>query len=172
VKNSLSHIKRVASRTCIIFFLFLLTSCASIVSKSSYPVFIDSNPTESRLTVTDKKGQIVYQGKTPKTLKLNASAGYFSRAAYIIKIEHEDFETSTTTIEAKIDGWYFGNIVFGGFIGFLLVDPLTGAMYKIDDHTIYEKLYFEGYQGLYISPFEEMPEDIKSALVELSPNQQ
>ena len=27
-----------------------------------------------------------------------------------------------------MNGWYIGNILFGGLIGFLIVDPLTGAM--------------------------------------------
>jgi hypothetical protein len=32
-----------------------------------------------------------------------------------------------------MDGWYIGNILFGGLIGILIVDPLTGAMWKLDD---------------------------------------
>jgi hypothetical protein len=31
-----------------------------------------------------------------------------------------------------MDGWYLGNIVFGGLVGLLVVDPLTGAMWKLD----------------------------------------
>jgi hypothetical protein len=37
----------------------------------------------------------------------------------------------TTWINARIDGWYFANLFLGGWIGMLLVDPLTGAMWKI-----------------------------------------
>ncbi|WP_174263189.1 CsgG/HfaB family protein [Citrifermentans bemidjiense] len=32
-----------------------------------------------------------------------------------------------------MNGWYWGNIVFGGVIGLLIVDPATGAMWKMDD---------------------------------------
>jgi hypothetical protein len=32
-----------------------------------------------------------------------------------------------------MDGWYIGNILFGGVIGFLIVDPATGAMWKLGD---------------------------------------
>ncbi|HKK38748.1 MAG TPA: hypothetical protein VJ949_04995 [Cryomorphaceae bacterium] len=151
------------------FFLFLilvLPSCATIVSNSRYPVYIDSNPTEARLTVTNRKGEVVYQGHTPKTLKLDASNGYFSRAIYTIKFEHEDFVSSTVRLEATVDGWYFGNFLFAGLIGFLVVDPLTGAMYKIEEPAIYEKLHFEGYQGLHISPFEDLPSDLRENLVQ------
>jgi hypothetical protein len=38
-------------------------------------------------------------------------------------------EKTTLGLEPTIDGWYFGNILFGGLIGMLIVDPLTGAMY-------------------------------------------
>jgi hypothetical protein len=36
-------------------------------------------------------------------------------------------------ITSKIDGWYFANIVFGGLIGMVIVDPATGAMFKLPD---------------------------------------
>jgi len=32
-----------------------------------------------------------------------------------------------------MSGWYWGNILIGGLIGMLVVDPLTGAMYKLPD---------------------------------------
>ena len=31
--------------------------------------------------------------------------------------------------------YYIGNIVFGGLIGLLIVDPATGAMYKLPETT-------------------------------------
>ncbi|KGQ53534.1 hypothetical protein IO44_11000, partial [Gallibacterium anatis str. Avicor] len=34
-------------------------------------------------------------------------------------------------VTPKIDGWYIGNILFGGIVGLLIVDPITGAMYKL-----------------------------------------
>jgi len=35
----------------------------------------------------------------------------------------------------SISGWYWGNILFGGLIGMLIVDPITGAMYKLPKNT-------------------------------------
>jgi hypothetical protein len=152
----------------LLILILILPSCATILSKSKYPVFIDSNPTEAKLTVTNRNGAIVYSGRTPKTLILEASNGYFSKAVYTIKFEHEDFETSIVRIEARIDGWYFGNIPFFLFFGMLVIDPLTGAMYKIDRPAVYEKLYFKGYEGLHISPFEKLPKDIQENLVQIN----
>ncbi len=35
-----------------------------------------------------------------------------------------------------MNGWYWGNFAIGGLIGFLIVDPLTGAMYRIKDEEV------------------------------------
>jgi hypothetical protein len=51
------------------------------------------------------------------------------------------YETKKINVECSINGWYFGNIVFGGLIGFLIVDPVTGAMFKLDHPGIYETLH-------------------------------
>lgn len=153
-----------------IILLMSFSACASIVSRRAYPIFIDSNPTEARLTVTNESGDTVYTGRTPKTPKLDAYDGYFSRARYEISFEHPDFETAKVRLEAKLDGWYFGNFLFGYLVGFLIVDPLTGAMYKIDERQVFEKLHFKTESSLYIAPFESLPPEIQSNLQELSPN--
>jgi hypothetical protein len=38
-------------------------------------------------------------------------------------------------LTADIDGWYFGNLLFGGLIGILIVDPATGAMWKLPENV-------------------------------------
>jgi hypothetical protein len=35
-------------------------------------------------------------------------------------------------LTSTIDGWYWGNLLIGGIIGMVFVDPLTGAMWKLD----------------------------------------
>ena len=37
----------------------------------------------------------------------------------------------THSVTAGLNGWYFGNILIGGLVGMLIVDPLTGAMYRM-----------------------------------------
>ena len=39
-------------------------------------------------------------------------------------------------IQGKLDGWYFGNLLFGGLIGMVIVDPITGAMYRLEKSYI------------------------------------
>lgn len=120
--------------------ILFATSCASIVSKSSYPISINSTPSEAKITITDKKGIEFYSGNTPATLKLKASSGFFSKARYQVKFEKVGYDTKTVPVEFKLDGWYFGNILFGGLLGLLIVDPATGAMYKLDTEALNEAL--------------------------------
>jgi hypothetical protein len=39
-------------------------------------------------------------------------------------------------VDSRINGWYVGNIVFGGLIGWLIVDPLTGAMWTLNTEHV------------------------------------
>ncbi|WIO75153.1 hypothetical protein QP938_04390 [Porticoccaceae bacterium LTM1] len=107
------------------------TGCASIVSDSSYPVAISSNPSGAQFTITDKSGRTVHSGTTPNTVILESGAGFFSGEDYTITYNKEGYGKQTARLKAGIDGWYFGNLLIGGLIGMLIVDPATGAMYKL-----------------------------------------
>jgi hypothetical protein len=50
------------------------------------------------------------------------------------------YDTKTVPVEFKLDGWYFGNILLGGLIGMLIIDPATGAMYKLETEFLNETL--------------------------------
>lgn len=149
----------------------LTTSCASIVSKSSWPIMISSNPSEAKITITDKKGVDIYTGFTPTTLKLKSGSGFFGKARYQVKLEKEGFQTKIVPIEFKLNGWYFGNILFGGFIGLLIVDPATGAMYRLETETINETLQRENtvsqVQELRIMDINQLTEEQRKHLVKL-----
>lgn len=149
----------------------LTTSCASIVSKSSWPIMISSNPSEAKITITDKKGVDIYTGVTPTSIKLKSGSGFFGKARYQVKLEKEGFQTKTVPIEFKLNGWYFGNILFGGFIGLLIVDPATGAMYRLETEVVNETLLKEGataqVRELKIIDINQLTEEQKKALVKL-----
>jgi len=120
--------------------LIILSGCASIVSMSSYPISINSTPSGAKINVNNKKGMTVYSGNTPANFKLKAGAGFFSKASYTVSFNMDGYDTRTVPIDFKLDGWYFGNIIFGGLIGILIVDPATGAMWKLDTEFVNETL--------------------------------
>ncbi len=113
----------------------IMSGCSSIVSKSDYAVAISSNPGGSSFVITNRAGQKVESGVTPSTVTLRSSSGYFKGEAYTIVLNKEGFTEKTYTITSSVDGWYFGNILLGGLIGMLIVDPATGAMYNLPDRV-------------------------------------
>lgn len=116
--------------------LVLTTGCASIVSRSKYDVTINSVPTQAVVRVLDRKGVEVAAGQTPVTLRLKAGNGFFRSARYTLVFSKEGYEDKHMPLETNLDPWYLGNLLFGGVIGFLIVDPATGAMWKIEDSMI------------------------------------
>lgn len=111
----------------------MCSGCASIVSKSQYPVNVSSSPTGAKLIVSNKQGIDILEGNTPTIVTLEMKDGYFSGQKYTFELEKEGYFPQTVVVDTKIDGWYIGNLCFGGVIGFLIVDPLTGAMWKVDE---------------------------------------
>jgi hypothetical protein len=106
----------------------LSTGCASIVSKSHWPVTVTSDPPGQSVTVRNEEGSVVHSGTTPFTVTLPASNGFFGKMDYTLEGPH-----GTVPMDASLNFWYFGNIIFGGLIGILIVDPLTGAMWTLPD---------------------------------------
>ena len=120
-------------RVCILTLALLLTTgCASIVSKSKYPVAITTEPAAAKIEIKDQDGVVRFAGTTPTTAILDAGKGYFTRARYTVTASKEGYNPATLPLENSIDGWYWGNIALGGLIGFFIVDPITGAMFQID----------------------------------------
>jgi hypothetical protein len=127
--------------------LLLGNSCATIVSKSRYPVAISSQPPGATFTITDIDGKEVFNGVTPMAVPLKSGAGYFQKQEYTIKFTMPGYEAKTATVKADFNGWYIGNLLFGGVIGLLIVDPLTGAMYRINDTQV-QGVLTTGGQGM------------------------
>ena len=107
------------------------SGCASIVSKSTYPVTVTSEPSGAVVTIKNKHGIAMHKGTTPLTVTLPAGAGYFSPGDYSLDFEMLGYQPKRSIMQAGVDPWYIGNLVFGGAIGFLIVDPLTGAMWTL-----------------------------------------
>lgn len=80
----------------------------------------------------------------------------------------EGYESKKINIECKLNGWYFGNILIGGLIGFLIVDPATGAMYKLDSEGITENLTKVPAASLNIIDKNNIPPNWKAHLVKLN----
>jgi TPR repeat protein len=110
-----------------------MTGCASIVSHSKYKVDIRSEPPGADFEIQTSTHKPVAKGRTPATVTLNASARYFVPETYTVTFTKNGYHEEQKQVVAAMDPWYMGNILFGGLIGILLVDPLTGAMWKLPE---------------------------------------
>jgi hypothetical protein len=133
VKKKEMRMQKFVITVAMLGFVLFGSGCTTIVGKSKSPVTILSNPIGARVTIKDKSGVVVQKGVTPMTAVLPASAGYFKSAEYQLAFEKDGYDpTSSPTLKPRVNGWYFGNIIFCCGVGFL-IDPATGKMWEFDN---------------------------------------
>ncbi|MBT0726699.1 hypothetical protein [Rosenbergiella australiborealis] len=117
----------------VLFFIFSLTGCATIVGNDTQLVQVNSDPSGTSFQIKDDLDTVVAQGTTPQGVTLAKSDGsYFGKKNYQITFSKEGYSPVTLPLKASANGWYIGgNIIFGGLIGWLAVDPFNGGMYTL-----------------------------------------
>jgi len=173
IKNISMKLKFLKVTTILMASIFLFSSCATIFTKTTYPLAVNTEPSGAKVVITNKKGIEVFRGETPTSLKLKSSNGFFSKAEYSLKFTLPGYKEKTVTVSSSIDGWYWANILLGGVIGMLIVDPATGAMWKLDKEHINETLYPSSIGSidnpeLRILDINNIPADWKEYLVKLN----
>ena len=118
----------------------LMGGCASIVHNGNRLITINSDPPGATASIRTEEGKIVDARKTPCTVSLEPKRGYFKGQSYVLRLEMAGYQPTEVPLKATLSGWYFGNIIFGGLIGMLAVDPATGAMWNIEPGKIDRKL--------------------------------
>ena len=150
----------------------LFSSCATIFGHSSYPVSINSNPSGAIVNITNKKNKEIFKGQTPVTVTLKSSAGFFSKAEYQVKISSTGYTEQVIPVSFTLNGWYFGNILIGGLVGMLIIDPATGAMWRLEspskiNATLIKTTASIGTPTLRIVDIASIPQSMKSNLVRI-----
>jgi hypothetical protein len=153
-------------------------SCASIVKGGSQKIFINSSPAEATVKVRDQRGNGIITSATPATLTLQKGDGYFGSASYSIEISKPGYQTQNVTLTGSLNGWYIaGNLVIGGLIGWLIVDPISGAMWTMSPEGVNVSLAGEvppkvtdnkeNAIDIKIVLLEDVPENVKAQLVRI-----
>lgn len=102
----------------VLCFLCTTTSCATIVSGRSQQVSVVTTPTDAIVTVGGMKQM------APASFILDRRMG-----VYQVMVEKEGYEPVVVTLKKGVNGWVFGNIIFGGIIG-LVIDIASGSASK------------------------------------------
>ncbi|WP_371372806.1 hypothetical protein [Thalassotalea aquiviva] len=148
----------------------ILSGCSSIVSKSEYAVAINSVPEGSAFVITNRSGQKVESGVTPSTVTLKSSAGFFKGETYTVIVKKDGYSDKNYTLTSTVDGWYFGNILVGGLIGMLIVDPATGAMYSLPervDISLDQNIAQQSADTLTIATIDSLSHEEKEQLIKI-----
>lgn len=110
----------------------LLPACGSLFNGSVQTIGLNTQPSDARIVITNRAGRTVYDGRSPSAVTLPRSVGYFKPELYKVRIEKEYCETTELYLTPKVSSWFFANfLMFGGFWGMLIIDPLTGGMYTL-----------------------------------------
>jgi hypothetical protein len=154
----------------VLFISLLAPGCASIFGSSRFPVSISSTPYGANYIVTNRKGDTVFHGKTPATIVLKSYGGYFQKQSYLLKFNEEGFAEKTYPVEFRINGFYFANILIGGALGMLIIDPLTGCMWTLpaslrDINATLEPLKAVNTPSLKIINLNDLDPELKKQLI-------
>lgn len=109
----------------------LLSGCATIAGDRYNHVNLATTPQGAEYEVRNAVDQVVASGVTPNLVKLKSSAGYFKRGSYTVLFRKPGYEDVQVPLAASMRGLYWGNLLVGGPIGMLIVDPASGAMWAL-----------------------------------------
>ncbi len=108
------------------------------VEHCPHALLLQSSPSSATVKVLTPKGRELLRGETPMVAMLTKDAGFLRRPLYKVFFEKEGYRPKMYLVSGRIDWrWYvFGNIIVGGIPGWLLIDPMTGAMWDLKPPAI------------------------------------
>lgn len=172
---SSSHAFRAFCTVSLISVAAFLSSCASIVHGGPRTITFNTQPAGAKVIIS-KVGtaESVHSGVTPFTVSLETKQRYFKGQPYTARFELAGYKTQEIQLTPQLSGWYFGNIVFGGLIGMLIVDPLTGSMWNLSPDKIDRTLNAEqaavlkSGQGFIVAMISDVSEAERAKMVKLN----
>jgi len=117
-----------------------MSGCATIVHGGPRAISVASAPVGAKVSIYDRSDTLVMTNTTPFIAQLPTKYGYFKSQSYRLVFEMPAHATAEVNLTSSVSGWYFANLVFGGAIGMLIVDPLTGAMFNLSPEKIDQNL--------------------------------
>ena len=124
--------------------MLFLTGCATLMHGTHQSIAIGSRPARAGVWIDN-----YFAGHTPVSVDLKRNRNH------LIRIELDGFEPYEIHCSKRLSGWVFGNLVFGGILGFC-VDAFSGGIYCLTPDQIQACLkednfrYSTGDQGSYI----------------------
>ncbi len=114
--------KKIGKLLVLLCLSMVTTGCASIVSDNNSATYIQTEPEEARCELHGQDFKRVIN--TPTSISLPSEA-----APITVACKADGYRTTTEKLDTSMDGWVFGNLLFGGIIG-VAVDAARGAGQK------------------------------------------
>jgi hypothetical protein len=103
--------------------LLVTTGCASIVHQTTQQIAVASDPPGAAVTVAC--GDV---SNDPKLVTPTVVTVHRKPAFCMIQVNKAGYATGEAHLSRELSGWYVGNLLVGGIIGFI-VDGANGAMW-------------------------------------------
>ena len=117
-----------------------LMGCATIVHNGPRTIPVASSPQGATVSIYDRSGQEISKQTTPFVATLPSKYKFFGGQSYRLVFEMPGYQKSEVQLRPTVSGWYWGNLLFGGLLGMLVIDPATGAMYNLAPNKIEQSL--------------------------------
>jgi hypothetical protein len=117
-----------------------MSGCATIVHRGPRQISVASTPPGARVSIYDRSNSLVQVATTPFLATLPTKFAYFKGQDYRLVFELPAYATAEVHLQTKVSRWYFGNLLFGGMLGMIIVDPSTGAMFNLAPDMIDQPL--------------------------------
>lgn len=139
----------------ILSMMVYFNGCATIIKGGSQTIPLTSSPDGAEVTVYNSSNTVLYKGTTPTQITIEKGKGYFKKEMLRIVVEKQGYQTRDISLTPSASGWYIGgNLLIGGLIGWLIVDPLTGAMWHFDEQ-ITQNMKLEPHQIAFLNNKQE-----------------
>ena len=101
------------------------TGCASIVTGGSQEISFSSTPSGANVFVDGMP-----RGQAPFIVDLARNR------SHTVKFSLEGYDDAHAMLTRKINGWVWGNIIFGWLLGFI-IDTATGAASELTPSAVH-----------------------------------
>ena len=128
------------SATVLVLAALMTSGCATIVNSGPRSIPIASTPPGAKVSIYDRSEAVISTHTTPFVASLSPRYGYFKAQEYRLVFEMPGYAPAEVKLGSSISGWYFGNLLIGGLLGMLVIDPITGAMYNLAPESIEQTL--------------------------------
>jgi len=113
----------------VVVMAFVITGCASIVAGGPSVLNVNTVPKDVKVTIVGLGNGETLSQNTPCIFTLNKNSDYK------VTLEYQGYKSEEMVIRRGINGWFWGNILFGGIVG-MVIDGVTQNMWDHNLHAL------------------------------------